>query len=253
MVLILKITIVAFFEKIDFVHWNIERFDEFQYFTGLTTIPTDAFRNCYNLKSTIIPANISKIGQRAFYGCSSLESITLPSNISIIEDQAFENCHALKSVKWDANGAALTKLGNLVFKDTALTTLFIPEGSNLSIGYGIVAGCDKLQSFTGSYLFNDGNVLCKDNFVKGVTVNAFDKEGKLIIDNSWVNINGGIDGYLFYNNKLIKTLDFSNCKYNLYFKTHAFDGSTISSILPPEGYSIHLEQYSLQIRKIYRN
>lgn len=77
----------------------------------------------------------------------------------------------------------MTSLGNLAFKETALTELFIPEGSNLSIGYGIVAGCDKLQYFKGSYLQNDNTILCKDGLIKGVTVNAFNN-GTLTVDSS---------------------------------------------------------------------
>ena len=235
----------AEFAKIDFYKEKPKTFDEFQYFTGLTTIATNKFMNCTELTSTILPANISEIGAKAFYGCSSLTSITLPSNVKIIGDSAFEKCSSLDSVIWGANGAALTTLGNLAFKETALTTLFIPEGSNLSIGYGIVAGCNKLERFTGSYLTEDGNILYKDNLIKGVTKNAFDVNGELLIDSSWIARNGGIDGYLFYNNKLLKTLDLSSCAYNLYFKEHAFDGSAIETIKLYGGFSIHLMEYAL--------
>ena len=236
----------ADFAKIDFYKEKPKSFDEFQYFTGLTVIPENKFQNCNMLTSTILPANISEIGKRAFYGCSSLESITLPSNVKVIGDGAFERCSTLSSVVWGANGAALTTLGNLAFKETALTTLFIPEGSNLSIGYGIVAGCDQLEKLTGSYLTPDGNILYKDNFIKAVTRNAFDAEGKLVIDSSWMARNGGIDGYLFFNNKLIKTLDISSCAYNLYFGIDSFNGSTIEKILTPDaGISIHVEENAL--------
>lgn len=133
----------------------------------------------------------------------------------------------------------------MAFKETALTTLFVPSGSNLSIGYGIVAGCKKLRSFTGSYITEDGNILYKDNFIKGVTRNAFDINGKLVIDSSLVASNGGIDGYVFYNDELLKTLDLSSCSFNLYFKTHSFDGSAVAIINLYEGMSYNLEQYAL--------
>jgi hypothetical protein len=70
----------------------------------------------------------------------------------------------------------------LVFKETALTTLFIPSGSNLVIGYGIVAGCNRLESFTGSYLDESKNVLYKDGLIKGITKNALDADGTLVIN-----------------------------------------------------------------------
>ena len=233
------------FAGINFFKWKPKSFDEFQYFTGLTTIAENKFQNCTELRSTILPANISDVGERAFFRCSSLTSITLPSNIKTIGNSAFEQCSSLSSVTWGANGAALTYLGNLAFKETALTTLFIPSGSNLSIGYGIVAGCSKLESFTGSYISEDGNILYKDDFIKGVTKNAFDNEGKLVVDPAWISGDGGIDGYVFYNNNLLNVLDLSKCPHNMYFNTHSFDGSNISEIILVENISIHLKDYSL--------
>lgn len=150
------------------------------------------------------------------------------------------------AVIWGANGAALTYFGNLAFKETALTTLFIPSGSNLSIGHGIVAGCSKLESFIGSHISEDGNILYKDDFIKGVIRNAFDNDSKLVVDPTWISkTNGGIDGYVFYNNNLLNVLDFSNCSYNMYFNTHSFDGNNISEIILVENISIHLKDYSL--------
>ena len=67
----------------------------------------------------------------------------------------------------------------------------------------------------------------------------------LVIDPTWISKNGGIDGYAFWNNRLLKTLDLSNCKHNMYFKTNAFNGSTITTLLISEGKSIHLGDYSL--------
>ena len=235
----------ADFAAINFYAEKPKSFDEFQYFTGLTTIAENKFQNCTELRSTILPASISDVGERAFFRCSSLTSITLPSNIKTIGNSAFEQCSSLSSVTWGANGAALTYLGNLAFKETALTTLFIPSGSNLSIGYGIVAGCSKLESFTGSYISEDGNILYKDGFIKGVTKNAFDNEGKLVVDPVWISGDGGIDGYVFYNNNLLNVLDLSKCPHNMYFNTHSFDGSNISEITLVENISIHLKDYSL--------
>jgi hypothetical protein len=86
------------FAKIDFYKEKPKTFNEFQYFTGLTTIADNKFFNCSELTEMIIPASINEIGQRAFYGCSSLKSITLPSDIKVIGNSAFERCSALSSV-----------------------------------------------------------------------------------------------------------------------------------------------------------
>ena len=61
--------------------WNtlpdatLEHFDEFEYFTGVTSIPPFAFYRFKNLKSIVLPPSIKKIGQHAFLGCISLESV----------------------------------------------------------------------------------------------------------------------------------------------------------------------------------
>lgn len=232
------------FSSVNFKTYKPTSFEEFQYFTGLTEVPNDTFKNCTELKNVILPSTISRVGNNAFYGCSALRSVTLPSNIMTIGDSAFEKCELLKDVIWEANGAALTYLGNLAFKETALTELYIPEGSNLTIGGGIVAGCSNLQKFTGFYSVNDGTVLCKNGFIKGITNNPFDEFGTLVVDPEWIGTNGGIDIYVFYNNKLIKTLDLSNCKFNMYFREHSFEDSYITNVVLADGYSIHLREYA---------
>jgi len=88
----------AEFAAINFYKEKPKSFDEFQYFTGLTTIAENKFQNCTELRSTILPANISDVGERAFFRCSSLTSITLPSNIKTIGNSAFEQCSSLSSV-----------------------------------------------------------------------------------------------------------------------------------------------------------
>lgn len=48
---------------------QISSFDELRYFTGLTTISTDAFFGCSNLKSITIPNTVTYIGADAFCYC----------------------------------------------------------------------------------------------------------------------------------------------------------------------------------------
>ncbi len=108
---------------------SITSFNELQYFTGLTSIETNAFMGCTNLASVTLPDNITSIGNWAFYYCSSLSQLIIPNNVNTIWYQAFSG--------------------------TALTSIVIPA-SVTSIGYtgvstryiSIFTQCNALESIT---------------------------------------------------------------------------------------------------------
>ena len=109
---------------------EITSFNEFKYFTGLTSID-DAFNGCSKLKSIEIPENINRIGRNTFVGCTDLETIVvasknktydsrnnsnaiiktgenklvvgckttrIPNDVEIIGDSAFYYCSGLDSI-----------------------------------------------------------------------------------------------------------------------------------------------------------
>jgi len=76
----------------------IVSFDELQYFTGLSSIATNAFQMCTSLESIVIPANVTQIGNGAFKDCTSLESVLLPDSLTSIGSSAFEECIGLKAI-----------------------------------------------------------------------------------------------------------------------------------------------------------
>lgn len=75
---------------------NISSFDEFRYFTSVTSLVAGtsssggAFRGCSALASITIPQNVTSIGACAFWGCSSLSgTLTIPSSVTSIGNNAF--------------------------------------------------------------------------------------------------------------------------------------------------------------------
>ncbi len=50
-------------------------FDELQYFTSLTEIPSNSFANCTGLISVYLPANVTNIAEKAFQNCAGLRYI----------------------------------------------------------------------------------------------------------------------------------------------------------------------------------
>ena len=61
----------------EFSEKGIYAFNELQYFTGLTSIPNDAFLNCNELLSIKLPDNIISINVAAFRGCARDVFITI--------------------------------------------------------------------------------------------------------------------------------------------------------------------------------
>ena len=79
---------------------TIKSFDEFQYFTGVTTIKShtfgasSAYYALYFMKSIIIPETVSEISAGAFTNCSALESVTIPESVTTMASNSFNMCSA---------------------------------------------------------------------------------------------------------------------------------------------------------------
>jgi len=59
--------------------------DELRYFTALTNIPEEAFRNSSTLYSIYLPENVKSIGNNAFTGCSALTYIAALNQQQVLD------------------------------------------------------------------------------------------------------------------------------------------------------------------------
>lgn len=75
-------------------HYSREKITRVVIQDGVTSVGAKSFKNYTNLKTVVLPASITKIGQDSFYG-SGITSITLPANLTTIEPQAFYKCSSL--------------------------------------------------------------------------------------------------------------------------------------------------------------
>ncbi len=99
---------------------DIESFDEFKYWIGLTTITGGTsssdlglFGGCTALTSIKIPKGVTTIGAYSFYNDSTLNRITLPSTITTIGSYAFYGCN---NITGDiVLPETLTSIGQLAF------------------------------------------------------------------------------------------------------------------------------------------
>lgn len=75
-------------------------FPEFQYFTGITSIPGNMFRNCKGLTRIVIPSSVTYIGGDAFCNCYSLTNITIlnsQNNVTIVDSPYNEETYDLSA------------------------------------------------------------------------------------------------------------------------------------------------------------
>lgn len=83
-------------------------FDEFQYFTGVTSICDQMFDGCGNLASIVLHDSLTSIGSYAFKQCHSLKEITVPSSVTSIGNQMFNGCTSLKQMTWNVRACPPT-------------------------------------------------------------------------------------------------------------------------------------------------
>jgi hypothetical protein len=159
---------------------SITSFDEFQYFTGVTTLPEkcfadweslssivfpprvtsvskNAFYNCHALKSVVLPEGMTTIESGAFCGCDNLSSFGVPQAVTRIEDSAFSGCNSLASVALPKN---LRSVGKEAFSKSGLTSVVIPGGVS-EVGEKAFLACSHLQSVVFS---NGVQTICSAAF-----------------------------------------------------------------------------------------
>ena len=108
---------------------------------GVTSIGSNAFRNCSQLDSIILPSTLEWIGDNAFRNCGNLKSIMLPSRLKETGYSVFRNCTSLISVKMSNS---LTRIEESTFANcSCLTEITIPNSVN-TIGYAAFEDCVRL-------------------------------------------------------------------------------------------------------------
>lgn len=112
---------------------------------GVTTIGNGAFSGCSNLSSITIPDSVNEIQNEAFQNCSSLSNIQLPDGISTIYPTTFTHCVSLTSI--NIPSSVITIGANAFFNCTSLTSITIPD-SVTKLGDSAFAGCTSLTSIT---------------------------------------------------------------------------------------------------------
>ena len=127
---------------------------------SVTSIVTNAFAHCYRLTSIEIPDSVTSIGYYAFEGCSSLTSVVIPDSVTIIGDGAFYYCRSLMSI---VIPDSVMYIGGSAFGGCgSLESIIVEEGNDVYHSAGnclietasktLIAGCKN------SVIPTDGSV-----------------------------------------------------------------------------------------------
>ena len=109
----------------------------------------------HGCKNTVIPANVTSIGEMAFDECDGLTSVTIPSAVTFIGISAFEECKDLVSMQVESGNTVYDSRNNCnAIIETASNTLIsgckntIIPISVTSIGENAFRYCFGLESVT---------------------------------------------------------------------------------------------------------
>ncbi len=89
---------LTYFKMDFFMYQPITSFDEFRYFTGVTTVARAAFACCNLLERITLPETFEEISWQMFEECTSLTAITIPASVTVIRDQSFFRCRKLSKI-----------------------------------------------------------------------------------------------------------------------------------------------------------
>ena len=117
---------------------------------NITALPTQAFYNSKNVEHLILPNTLITIGEEMFYQ-SDLRSVVIPTNVTTVGYSAFLQCSSLTTVTFEKESQLKTIGGDYyygAFSDcTALTSIEIPASVE-TIGNTAFRNCSSLATVT---------------------------------------------------------------------------------------------------------
>ncbi|MCR4852305.1 MAG: leucine-rich repeat domain-containing protein [Prevotella sp.] len=117
----------------------------------VTSIGDAAFYNCSGLTSVTIPNSVTSIGDAAFSGCSGLTAVNIPQGVESIGDAAFIGCSRLTSVTLNSNSivsADRTENDNLNGIFGSQVKEYVLGDDVTAIGQNAFRGNTKLATIT---------------------------------------------------------------------------------------------------------
>lgn len=128
-------------------------------------------------KTTVIPNNVTSIGDGAFYSCDNLTSVTIPNGVTSIEDGTFGYCLSLTSITIPDGVIAI---GDYAFYDcVGLTPVTTLPNSVTSIGDNSFEGVLNIN-YSGSASGSPWGAKCVNGYVDDYFVYADETKTSLL-------------------------------------------------------------------------
>ena len=143
---------------------------------SVTTIISEAFRDCSGLTDITIPESVTTIGGWAFAYCIDLASITIPDNVTLIGEYAFFDCSRLiiycevasQPKRWNNNWNMMDNANCPVVwdcinndKDENGYAYIVENGIRYSLKDGVATVISQPQTIKGDIVIAD-NINYKD-------------------------------------------------------------------------------------------
>ena len=93
-----------------FASKNISTFHEFQYFTGVTSLGTTAFKSC-TMSAITLPSSLRTIGKQAFQLCTNLTQMIVPDGVISTGEQWVWACKKMALIDLPTTITTLTGYG----------------------------------------------------------------------------------------------------------------------------------------------
>ena len=109
---------------------------------NVTSIGDYAFYGCTELKRITIPNSVTSIGREAFSYCTKIIDVTFSNNLAIIGEGAFSNCSEISRITLPDS---VTSIGDRAFWNCSWLAVITGFDSLTSIGESAFAGCSGIS------------------------------------------------------------------------------------------------------------
>ena len=92
--------------------------------TFLEMVPEGFCQGLKNLRSVVIPYNVTGIGDNAFDGCTMLSDVDIRSNLTTIGSRAFADCISIRELRFDGNDGDQISISGDAFQGARINHIY---------------------------------------------------------------------------------------------------------------------------------